>query len=355
MAAVVRPGDVVLDLGSGTGILGYLAVQAGAARVYAVDGGAIVGLARDVIRANDLAGKIQVIRTLSTWAAPPEPVDVVITDQIGRIGFDAGIVEFMADARARWLKPGGRTVPQRITVHAAPYEHAEVREAVEFWTTPVAGIDFSPIRPLAASTGYPFHVAPEDRLADGAPLITFDLATATAGHWEGQTRFTVTRDGAFDAVVGWFVADLAPGVTMTNAPGHPEAIARRQAVLPVDQRTAVRTGDEISLTMRIRPTEHLIQWKGEVCGLDGAVRARFKHSTFEGMLISHEDLLTTHPDRVPSLTPAGMARRTVLELCDGGHTVSQIEAEVQVRHAGLLPTRAAASAFVAEVLTRYAG
>ena len=46
--AVVRPGDVVIDLASGTGILGLLACRAGAARVYSIEGSAIVGLARAV-------------------------------------------------------------------------------------------------------------------------------------------------------------------------------------------------------------------------------------------------------------------------------------------------------------------
>ena len=49
--AVVKPGDVVLDLSCGTGVLGMLAMKAGAARLYQIDVTSMIQIARDVARA----------------------------------------------------------------------------------------------------------------------------------------------------------------------------------------------------------------------------------------------------------------------------------------------------------------
>src|SRR5688572_12456568 len=108
LQSVIRPGDVGLDLASGTGILGLLACQAGASRIYAIEAGEIASIAVAAAAENGYADRISVINEHSTRATLPERVDFVVTDMAGRFGFEAGLFELLRDAKRRFLKPGGR-------------------------------------------------------------------------------------------------------------------------------------------------------------------------------------------------------------------------------------------------------
>src|SRR5690606_16371178 len=101
LAEVVQPGDVVLDLGAGSGLLGYLACEAGAGSVIAVDGTDIVGLARRIAADNGYADRITHVRALSTELSLDEPVDVAVCDQVGGLVHDAGVLGCFADVRHR--------------------------------------------------------------------------------------------------------------------------------------------------------------------------------------------------------------------------------------------------------------
>ena len=80
IAKVVKEGDVVVDLGAGTGILSYFACQAGAARVYAIESDSIIEVARLVARQNGMDDRITFIKESSWMTNLPEHVDVVVSE-----------------------------------------------------------------------------------------------------------------------------------------------------------------------------------------------------------------------------------------------------------------------------------
>ena len=352
LTATVQPGDVVLDLASGTGILGLLACKAGARRVYAIEVGGIVELARELARANGFGDRIVGIRELASRATLPEQVDVIVTDMAGRFGFDGGIIETLSDARRRFLKPNGRVIPRTLTLSIAPVDAREPSEHVRFWSEPVRGLSFAPAQIIARSTGYPRHLQPQEFVAPPTDIVVLDPSIATRS-FSARAAFVADRAATVHGIGGWFSAELAPGITLTNAPGAPNRINRRNVFLPLREAVAVSAGDAISVSIFIRPAALIVRWRVEVAAADGTIRHATDASTFEGMLIPREDIERTRPAFQPRLTPAGLARKTVLDLCDGVRTLSDVESELLDRHREFFAGRADAAAFVAEVVTRY--
>jgi Ribosomal protein L11 methyltransferase (PrmA) len=357
---VVTPGDVVLDLGAGTGILGLMACRAGAKRVYAVDEGPIIGLAREIARANGFQDRITHIKGLSTRVELPERVDVVLADQIGRFGFESGILEYFADARARFLKPDGVMIPGEIGLVVAPVECGELFGQVDFWGRTPAGYDFRPALAIAANTGYPVRFDPAHLLGAPVRAISVRLSTVSTAALGAEVVLVAARPGALHGIGGWFEAQLSPGVTLTNSPLAAQPIFRMQVFFPIARPVPLQERDQIRVRLRVLPAGAIVSWTVDV--RDGragyepapASKGRFAHSTFQGMLLCQEDLERTDLQFVPRLSPWGQARRSVLELCDGRRALGDIEREVHRRHPAIFQSPAEAAAFVTEVVTRYA-
>lgn len=107
----VHPGDVVVDAGSGTGLLGMLAARAGAKRVYCVE---INEEYCDVIRQNamrnGLADRVIPLHGDSTEIDLPEAVDVIVSEVISCGFFYEPQLQIIENLK-RFLKPGGSIIP----------------------------------------------------------------------------------------------------------------------------------------------------------------------------------------------------------------------------------------------------
>ena len=82
--AVVRPGDVVVDVGAGTGILSFFAAEAGAAAVYAVeiDPVSAAALRRSIALNPQVADRVRVVEGDAAVADLPRGADVVLAEII---------------------------------------------------------------------------------------------------------------------------------------------------------------------------------------------------------------------------------------------------------------------------------
>lgn len=98
--SVVRAGDIVVDIGTGTGVLAVAAARAGARHVYAIEATGIAKIAKEVFAANGLAEKITLIEGRSTSVNLPEKADVMISETVGNHPFGEGILEWRLKRKA---------------------------------------------------------------------------------------------------------------------------------------------------------------------------------------------------------------------------------------------------------------
>ncbi|KAL3894408.1 MAG: hypothetical protein SGPRY_013818 [Prymnesium sp.] len=128
-------GKVVLDVGTGTGVLAVWAAQAGARAVYAVEATPVASHAQTLVDAHGLGGVVSVLRGTMEELELPEPVDVIISEWMGYFLLRESMVQSVLYARDRWLKPGGVLYPARARLVAQQLEDPEFvsrrREEVE--------------------------------------------------------------------------------------------------------------------------------------------------------------------------------------------------------------------------------
>jgi protein arginine N-methyltransferase 1 len=333
MIKSVRAGDVVLDLGSGTGLLAYYACISGAKRVYAVEAGPIVELAKAICRKNGFQDHVTFINDWSTNIELPEPVDVIVTETIGNVGFDEGLLHWVLDARDRLLAEGGRIIPSSVELVAVPAEDSTGYAYVDSWTQSLHSLDFSPARSLAVNNMLWAELSPESCLSEPASLVRVETASASSADISGERVFVAQRDGLVHGIGTWFTADLAPGERISNGPPLTTP-SWSQVLLPLEQPLPVRQGD--SLSVQIQTKHNAAHWQWQV-STNGTAHGQ---ASFQESVQPHQATLagelgappqTFSPDHKPVRTEEAQVDLFILSAMDGATTVKEIARQVSAR------------------------
>lgn len=129
-------GKTVLDVGAGSGILSFFAVQAGASKVFAIEASNMANFAQKLVHANQTDDQIIIIPGKTEEVELPQMVDVIISEPMGYMLFNERMLETYLHSR-KWLKPGGRMYPSEGDLHIAPFTdealYMEQYNKANFW------------------------------------------------------------------------------------------------------------------------------------------------------------------------------------------------------------------------------
>jgi len=229
----VRPGDVVVDLGTGTGLLAFMASRAGAKKVYAVEHSDFIEVAREIAAHNGFTN-IEFVQANSREFTPPEKVDVVLHEQMGDELFNENMVQNLLDVRDRFLRPHGRILPARFRLFVEPVTLHESMRVRRFWNIDLPDdISLDRMRESLIAARYDTGRNEQTWLRPGsvaaafgsaAPILEFDLDTL-AGAGSLPTDFTIERTASDNMIVDgtaiWFEAVFDDETVLSTSPLAP--------------------------------------------------------------------------------------------------------------------------------------
>jgi protein arginine N-methyltransferase 1 len=261
---------VVMDIGTGSGILAVWAAQAGARKVYAIEYTDMAKYAEKVMKANQVDHIVTVLQcAVEDVELPIEQdeltveedlrcVDIIVSEWMGYFLLRESMLDSIIRARDKFLKSDGLMFPSHTTMYIAPVTDEDERKAnnneyasamadwhdFEQTTSQVYGVDMSVLEADYDREQKDYYLwssrwtelRPEVVLAEPKEIKYLDMTTCTiadargipAGDALAAFDFDVVGEEAFgpiSGIAGWFSADFRSRTDAagSNAPklSHP--------------------------------------------------------------------------------------------------------------------------------------
>jgi len=254
---VVKPGDVVVDIGTGTGILAIAAAKAGAKKVYAIEASSMGKIAHAHFEANGLAHKISLIPGWSQNITLPEKADVMISETIGHDPLSENILEITTHASEQLLKPNAILIPSKMRIFGLPLTiPSEILQAntptienLRNWAESY-NVDFTIFGISASQTPHHFRINPSmarEWQPISEPVLIMELSfgaggVASSSSHEGddldaiaprkeQNNTTVdiaqkgiaNISGIINGILVFFELEVSPSQMITTHPNNAES------------------------------------------------------------------------------------------------------------------------------------
>jgi protein arginine N-methyltransferase 1 len=356
LARAIKPGDVVVDLGAGTGLFTLHACRLGAKLVHAIEPNPIIQVAREIVQANGFADRVAFHQAMSFDVELSQPADVVVTDPRGVLPLKERAIPTIIDARRRLLKSDGVLIPRQDTIWAALVEANEIynTDYEEPWRRSNDGFNLEPARQRRVNTISRHYLKAEQLLSAPVPWATLDYRTVETASVDGTMEFEVLRPGLADGFILWFDSELVDGINLSNAPGKPKLIYG-QLFFPMQEPLPVLPNQIITVDIRANliGDEYVWQWTTVAnCSTASDKATRYQQSSFFGNVCSLQELEKRSDTYLPSLNREGQIYKRALALMHRDRRLGEIAQIISEEFPERFGTAEEALAFVGDLSVR---
>ena len=282
----VKPGSVVLDIGTGTGILAFFACQSGARKVYAIEASDVIEVARETAELNGLADRIEFIQDLSTQVTLPEQVDVIVSDLHSVLPMHETSIASIIDARRRFLAPNGNIIPLYENLWAAVVSDPDFYQSfVGAWANEIHGLNMQNIAQRVTNTWRRRNTALEELVTEPQRWAALDYTQIEDANVAGNLTWNISKQCLAHGLSVWFDSTLIDGTCFSSAPGRPSVIYG-QGFFPWPEPVSLNPGDVVATTLRaaVVGSECIWTWNTSI-SREGKEVASFRQSTFQGAVV----------------------------------------------------------------------
>ncbi len=251
LRAAVKPGDLVLEIGTGSGLVAMMAARAGAGRVITCEVLPVLAeVAQETVARNNLADRITVIPKKSTQLELgtdlPERADVFVSELVNIGMLAPNMLQVLSHARHNLVKPGAKIIPAAARVYGALLDCPHLARINP--VTLVEGFDLRSFDRFRSPAYAQLDLAADPHRLLSAPFVAldFDFTEDMPGRDTQRLLVTAREAGTVHGIAFWFDLFMDDQTTY-----HSSSLSRtnhwKQAAEFFPAPIAVAAGDELAI------------------------------------------------------------------------------------------------------------
>ncbi len=251
LRAAIRPGDLVLEIGTGSGLVSMMAARAGAGRVVTCEVLPVLAeVAQETVIRNGFGDRITVIGKKSTQldigTDLPDKADVFVSELLNIGMLAPNMLQVLSHARHHLVKPDARIIPAAARVYGALLDCPQLARINPLQQ--IDGFDMGAFDRFRSPGYAQIDLMADPHLLLSAPFIALDFDFVRDMPLRDSHRILVQvrEAGIVHGIAFWFDLQMDEGTVY-----HSSSVSRtnhwKQAAEFFPTPIAVAEGDELAI------------------------------------------------------------------------------------------------------------